>query len=163
MLTNMLHYRTNYMIISAIIALLVVVTNPHLIFTAFACFGVQMFFNHGLKGPIKIGDTQLTAAQTAYTCVAINLALFWFSGALFHTLTIVIYSVGVCGLHMLFRPRSITATSSKMYDEFKLAGFASSWMGGDSGKSESEEPLLSTDMEGGANKDADGNLRQRGK
>ena len=151
MITNLLHYRTNYLIICSIVMAMMILSSPFLIVTALACIGVTMYFNHGLKGPIIIGETQLTAAQKAYVCVGINVFLFWVTGAAWQSIKIIIYSVGICGIHMLFRPRSITTTSNKMYEEFKLSGgFGNSWLGGGGGShTESGDSLL--DMEGGAN------------
>jgi hypothetical protein len=155
MITNLLYYRTNYLIIGGIISALMVLASPFLIITIVACI-VFTWGCNSIKGPIVIGETTLTQIQKAYACLGINALLFFVTGSAWQSIKIIMYSVGFCGVHMLFRPRSITANSNKMYEEFKLSGFFGF---GDSDAADYVGDSL-LDMEAGGQ---EGSLRKRGK
>ncbi|KAJ1413456.1 hypothetical protein B484DRAFT_402022 [Ochromonadaceae sp. CCMP2298] len=58
------------------------------------------------------------------SALAITLLFFYaVCGILERLVWTVIYCVLLCGLHLVFRPRSVTSKSNKVYEELKLSGF----------------------------------------
>lgn len=151
MVTNLLHYRSNYLVIALTMTIIMILSSPYLLVTILACIGVTMLFTNVLTGQIVIGEHKVTSSEKAYACVATNICLFFVTGSAYRTCEVIMYSIGICGLHMLLRPRSITANSTKLYEQFKLSGWGDvlGLLGGGTGShSTSGDSLL--DMESGA-------------
>ena len=128
--TNFLHYRSNYLVICIIITLMQILFNPLVLLSLICITLFSIYFLILVKKPIVIGDMTINDKSKIYISVIGSILFLAISGALERLLWIIIYCVLVCALHMLFRPRSVTSKTNKVYEELKLSGF--SWFGGGS-------------------------------
>jgi len=154
MVTNLLHFRSNYVLICAVLSLVMVLMSPMLIFTLLCIAGISVYYNFVLKGkPLVINNTKVTEQQKTYACLIINLGIFFLLGSLWSVLKISIYCIGICGVHMIFRPRSVAAKSNKIYEEFRMNNKGSTFSiftgngvtNDDVGKADLESPPVKED------------------
>ena len=141
-ITNFLHYRSNYIAISIGLFLMRLLYAPFLLLSVLCvllfCSYMLVFMNK----PLIIGDLTISDNGKRIICSITSLVFLAMCGALERLLWTILYCVVVCALHMFFRPRSVTSKSGKLYDELKLTGF--SWFGGESHELEDPESALST-------------------
>jgi hypothetical protein len=120
MTTNILYYRTNYLIIAAIISILRILFSPFLIITLLICCSFTFYAKYILKAPLKIGEITINEEQKNLSIVGINVLTLLVMGALVEIIWMFIYSATICLFHMLLRPRSVSAKTNKSYEEFKI-------------------------------------------
>jgi hypothetical protein len=125
---NFLHYRTNYLIITASIFILRILLAPLLFLSIVCCAAASAAFILLYKQPIKMGDFEVTPNVKLALCGGVSAVFLALCGAVEHLLWGVIYSVLLCAAHMVFRPRSISSKSNKVYEEMKIG--TSGWFGG---------------------------------
>jgi hypothetical protein len=128
MTTNLLHYRSNYLIVCLVIIILQMIFSPYLILvlllvTAFNGYALFIY-----KKPLIIGEYTFNDTTKLYACVGISAIFLVISGALEQLLWTVIYCSLSCLIHMVFRPRSVTSKTNKLYEELRISGIT--WFGG---------------------------------
>lgn len=126
--TNFLHYRSNYALICSMVALLQILFNPFVLLALICVVSFCIYLLVLVKKPILIGDFTIQGTGKFYLCAVVSVLFLAISGAMEQILWICIYCLLVCVLHMVFRPRSVTSKTNKVYEELKLNGF--SWFGG---------------------------------
>jgi len=127
--TNFLHYRSNYAAICAVLILLQVFLSPMLLVAVplaivFCCYVLVVH-----KRPVKIGDVVISTYGKQTACAIFCLFFFAVSGVLERLVWIIIYCVFTCGLHLIFRPRNMSAKANKIYEELKLNGYTNVFSG----------------------------------
>lgn len=132
--TNFLHYRSNYAVILCILLLLQVFLSPMLLIAVPLAVIVCCYVLVVHKKPIKIGTTVVTDSHKQTACAIFCLFFFAITGILERLVWIIIYAVFTVGLHMVFRPRNLSAKANLVYEEMKLNGYMS-WFGGPSTRS----------------------------
>lgn len=138
--TNFLHYRSNYVAISLGIFFLRILYAPYLLLSIFC---ITLFCGYLLvviNKPLIIGDLTISDDGKRVICTINSLIFLAICGALERLLWTILYCIVICTLHMIFRPRSVASKSGKLYDELKLTGF--SWFGGESHELEDPESAL---------------------
>lgn len=127
--TNLLHYRSNYATICAVVVLVQILFAPMLIVAVPLAVILCLYILVVHKRPIKIASTTINQQGKATACAIFCLFFFAISGILERLIWIVIYCIFTCGLHVLLRPRTLTSKANKVYEEMKLNG-ATGWFGG---------------------------------
>ena len=130
MTTNFLHYRSNYFCICIGIVVLQILLAPMIIFAVTLVAALCTYLLFILKKPLIVGDIVLDEKKKMTLCAVFSLVLLVLTGTLERLMWCILYCITLCGLHMLFRPRSVTSKSNKVYEELKLNGY--SWFGSSS-------------------------------
>jgi hypothetical protein len=120
--TNFLHYRTNYAFLSLGVLALQILMAPMILFTAFTIVGLWTYLFVIHRTSLILGDIVLDATKKKLLFGGITCLLFVVTGTLERLLWTIIYSVLLCGLHMVFRPRSVSSKANRVYEEAKLNG-----------------------------------------
>jgi hypothetical protein len=128
--TNFLHYRSNYAVICAVLLLLQVFLCPMLIVVVPLTIIICCYILLVHKRNIKIGDITINAAGKKTFCAIFCPFFFAITGILERLVWIVIYVVFTAGLHMVLRPRNMSAKANKVYEEMKLNGYSMDWFTG---------------------------------
>lgn len=153
--TNFLHYRSNYVAIACGVFLLRIIFAPILFLSIIFCGSITTYVAIVHKSPIFIGEYKLNQNTKLLICGVLSFIFLGLFGALEHLLWGVIISSFLCLLHMIFRPRNISSKANRVYEEMKIS--TSDWF---VGKSDHPSPA-SDDLEnaGFANSD-DENVHQ---
>lgn len=162
-ITNFLHYRSNYLVISAIVMAIQLLVCPFEILSLALILLFDIFMISVMKRPITIGDITISEQQKRIAVGIISALILILSGALAAITWTIIYCVGINGLHMVFRPRSVTSKANKMYEEIKLSGY-NNWFGGstDLPTTDSNHVTDSSDLENSSYGRSDStNMRKR--
>ena len=159
--TNFLHYRSNYVVISLGLFVIRILFAPVLLFALTLCVCVAIYLNVINKKSIVIGDVTINPQGKIWLAVFLDIIILGLSGGLESLLWTILLITVVCGLHLLFRPRSVTAKTNKLYEELKLNGY--SWFGGlnssrDDNTEDPENPPHDDENYSGTNSD---NVRKR--
>lgn len=130
--TNLLHYRSNYAVVCSVLLLLQVFLSPMLLVAVplALVFCIYLLVVH--KRPIKCGDIKIRDTQKQAACAIFCLFFFAITGVLERLVWIIIYWVFTIGLHLILRPRTMSSKANKMYEEMKLNGYMD-WFGGGGG------------------------------
>ena len=126
--TNMLHYRSNYFFISVIVIMLRIIFNPLVFLMIISCSSVSIYFSFVHKAPVKIGDFTFDGRSKLLASLGVSIVVLLLTGALELMLWSVVYILCICFMHMIFRPRSVSSKANRIYDEMKLSGL--SWFSG---------------------------------
>ncbi len=121
--TNYLFYRSNYVLLCAIILCIQIIRAPVVCLTLVLIATTCTYFLIIAKGSIKVGDIEINETAKQIGCAAVTLLLLAVSRTLEVLLWSVLYCIAACGLHMIFRPRNITSKTNKIYEEAKASGF----------------------------------------
>lgn len=125
MTTNFLHYRSNYVLLSVGILLLQILLKPLIIMSSLVIAGLCYYLLVIHKKTLLVGEFIIDVQGKQYICIGISILILVLSGTLERLLWTLIYCILVCGLHMVFRPRSVSSKANRMYEEVKLNGYAS--------------------------------------
>jgi hypothetical protein len=120
--TNFLHYRSNYLAICAGVLIFQILFSPIILLTAVAIFGMYTYLLQLHKGALKIGEVVLDQNGKRYLFLGLSVFILLVSGTAFKILWAILYSLLLCGAHMIFRPRSVSSKANKAYEEMKLSG-----------------------------------------
>lgn len=134
-LTNLLHYRSNYLFICVVVMLLQLIFHPIAMFSIIMVSFLSFYVLIVMKQPIMISDVILSYKHKQILTSLVSIIILVITGALTAITWTIIYCIAICGLHMLFRPRSITSKANKAYEEIKLSG----WFAGGSSNSSLHE------------------------
>ncbi len=121
MVTNILHYRFNYIVLCLTIFCLRLLFSPIVLFSLVICLVFTIYLNFISKRPIIISGTPLTPKGKLIASAIFSLLFLIISGSLEQISWTLLISFGICSLHMIFRPRSVTATANKSYEDTKLS------------------------------------------
>lgn len=127
--TNFLHYRSNYAAVCGVLILLQVFLSPMLLVAVPLAIVLCCYVLIVHKRPIKIGDVVISTYGKQTACAMFCLFFFAISGVLERLVWIVLYCVSTCGLHLIFRPRNMSAKANKVYEELKLNGYTNIFSG----------------------------------
>jgi PRA1 family protein len=136
-LTNYMHYRSNYLVICAGMFLIRIIFAPLLLLCILAVTTCCLYLLFVVTKPIVVGEVVINTNGKRIICGFCSLIFLAVCGALERLLWTAMYCILLCALHMIFRPRSVTSKSGKLYDELKLNGF--NWFGGEASLEE-EDP-----------------------
>ena len=116
--SNFEQYYVNYILLcSGIFGFRLIFSPIFLLTTLVTCaFSVYLLLLH--KKPIVIGETVLNSNHKKIICAGVAISLFSLSGSLESIIWSSLYCVFICGVHLAFRPRSVTAgtKSTRAYD-----------------------------------------------
>lgn len=119
--TNMLYYRSNYLVICGVILALRILFAPFIIMSLIlvaALFGYVRVFS---KGPITIGELRLDETKQMQITIATSLIFLGLVGTLQALFWVILLCICVCSAHMLFRARSISSKLNRTQEEVKLS------------------------------------------
>ena len=167
--TNFLHYRTNYLMIACGSLLFTIITSPMLIFILLASAALFFFFMIKQPGTIVIQGQELDEPKKLAACGAATLLMLVLSGQFLRLLGVIALVVLLLVAHMVFRPRSTQSKFNRLHEETKLsmAGLFGG-KGKDTGDLEDAEgggarpDDQSEATSTGVNRGQTGNMRQRG-
>jgi hypothetical protein len=149
--TNLLHYRSNYIFICAMVFLLRIVFSPILLITLVICAGVAYYSFVVHSGPFRVGEVLLDQKMKSYITGGVCLVLLILTGSLEALLWGLLSSLLLCGLHAFFRPRNIASRANHAYEEMKMSwfgmGMASGGGSGSSGSHKKADGLSPDDPE----------------
>ena len=121
MVTNMLYYRTNYLMIILAICIIKIIFSPSLLITLILCSAFTFYAKYMLKAPIKAGEVVINEDQKNVGIIGINVLTLLIMGALVEICWMFLYSFIICILHMTMRPRNVGSKTNKTYEELKLS------------------------------------------
>jgi PRA1 family protein len=127
LLTNLVHYRSNYLAICAILFGIRILFAPYILLALICVITFGVYLLVIVNKPILVGEFTVDDRLKRVIVGSVTLVFLALCGALERLLWTTIYCIVICGLHMIFRPRSVTSKTGKPYDEIKLSGF--SWFG----------------------------------
>jgi len=134
MTTNLVHYRVNYMVICLVVYVLQILFHPVLLIALLAVMAFCFYSVFILRKPLILGESIIineNGVKVLTVCVSIIfLALV---GSLEQLLWGSIYSLIICTLHMLLRPRSVTSKTNLMYEQMRVTNGGFSWGAGAGG------------------------------
>jgi hypothetical protein len=148
--TNLLHYRTNYLIICLLIFSLQLIFSPltliSLIIISLCIFYVMVINSNQ---PIVIGEVTINEKGKRFLLIGVISIFLFISGILGQLIWSAIYCIILCLLHALFRPRTVSSKSNKAYEEYKLRGFSffTTRIDKDDKVIDPENPDINNDME----------------
>jgi hypothetical protein len=122
---NFLQYRTNYLTIVSLIFILRILFAPILFLCILTCVGLSYVAIIVVKGPLSVGEFEINETGKISICGVFSFLFLGLCGALEHFLWGLVISLGICCVHMLLRPRTLSSSGNKAYEEFKLS--ASQW------------------------------------
>jgi hypothetical protein len=124
---NFLHYRTNYFVLISLIFLIRILFAPILFLCVVLCAGLAYALLFAVKGPLSVGEYEIN--ETGKIAIVSIFSFFFLGlcGALEHFLWGLVIGFSICSIHMIFRPRNLSSTGNKAYEEFKLS--TSQWFG----------------------------------
>mmetsp|Transcript_15108 Transcript_15108/g.28444 ORF Transcript_15108/g.28444 Transcript_15108/m.28444 type:complete len:225 (+) Transcript_15108:65-739(+) len=125
---NFLHYRTNYLIITASVFIVRLVLAPFLFLSIVFCGAASAAAILLIKDPIRVGDYEVNHQMKLALCGVGSFVFLGLCGAVEHLLWGVVFSSLLCCGHMVFRPRNISSRANKAYEEAKIG--TSGWFGG---------------------------------
>lgn len=138
MTANMLFYRSNYLMIVAAIFALRIIFAPVLFLCIVLCAALSVYLIAIHKAPIVIGTYRVDAKTKSIACGIFSFIFLTLCGALEHLLWGLIISILFCGLHMMFKPRSVSSNANKAYEEFKI----NSWFSSSDAKDQTSSPSV---------------------
>lgn len=121
--TNFLHYRSNYFILCIILFIVQLIFSPIIIFTAIVITLIYIGLFSFFKNNLRFGDLIITLKMKQYIFLIVSSLLLILSGSLTRLAWMLVSTLLVCGGHMVFRPRNMTAKANKIYEEMKLNGY----------------------------------------
>ena len=165
--TNFLHYRTNYAFLCLGVLACQVLMAPMIVFSAFIIAGLWAYLFVIHKKPLILNDIVVDATKKKIFFGGFACLLLVVTGILERLLWVIIYCVLLCGLHMVFRPRSVSSKANRVYEEAKLNGInLQTVFGFTESKSNNSSPSASKhdDIEDPTTQDDShhGNFRRRG-
>jgi hypothetical protein len=122
LVTNILYYRSNYIALCAGILILQVLFAPMILVSAAAIFALYTYLTQIHKGSFRLGDLVLDNNGKRYLFLILAAFILIASGTLYKILWAIVYSIFLCGLHMVFRPRNVQSKANRAYEEMKLSG-----------------------------------------
>lgn len=134
---NFLHYRTNYLIITASVFILRLLLAPMLFLCIFCCIVASAAATVLIKDPVRVGDFDINSKVRLIICGVVSFIILGLCGAVEHLLWGVVFSGIICCSHMIFRPRNISSRSNKVYEEMKIN--STNWFGGTNKKEKGAE------------------------
>ena len=120
-ISNFLYYRSNYFFIFCLIFILRLIFTPFIFGCILFCIGLSYGILFGLKGTFQIGELKINQTMKVLFCSIFSFFFLGLCGVLEHLLWGILISFVLIVLHMLFKPRNITTSSNKSYEEFKLS------------------------------------------
>jgi hypothetical protein len=138
--TNFFHYRSNYILICAAVSSFQLLFSPTLLLSLVLVFSFCTYFLIIHKKSIIIGDLQIDATGKQICCLVLSIVLLAVTGTLERLIWTILYCLTICLLHMIFRPRSVTSKSDKLYEELKMNGFT--WYGGGGNDAKIKEEIV---------------------
>jgi hypothetical protein len=130
---NLLHYRSNYIFICAMVFLLRITFSPLLLITLAICAGLAYYSFVVHSGPFRIGEMLVDQRMKAYVAGGACVVLLILTGSLEALLWGLLSSLLLCGMHAFFRPRNIASRANHAYEEIKLSWFGIGLASSDSG------------------------------
>ena len=165
LVSNFLHYRSNYFVLCVGIFVIRAIFSPTMLLSLTICLASAVYLLLIVKMPIVIGQFTLRYREKAISIFLVSIVFMSITRALVRLIWSILMMITVCGLHMLFRPRSVTAKTSELYEELRLNGY--SWFGGgdksDDHSADTEDPEnpSSSDDTYSAVVDHDADIRKR--
>lgn len=139
--TNFLHYRSNYLAICLVIFLCQIFLSPMILFsvpiTAILCFYILVVH----KTPVVIGEYVVNDQVKRVACAIFTLCFLSITAVLERLIWTALYSLFVCSLHLILRPRSVTSKVNKAYEDTKLNMTGLSWFDSGFGTAESKHNI----------------------
>ena len=125
--TNFAYYRANYICICAAIISLQILFAPVVFLVVAISLSLCIYVLIVRKKPIIIGNMEITGELKQYGCACITFLIMALSGVMVKLLWVALYSVVICFLHMLFRPRSVSSKTDKIYEDLHTSSGSSGW------------------------------------
>ncbi|CAM9409237.1 unnamed protein product [Heterosigma akashiwo] len=118
--TNFLHYRSNYATIAVVVVACSILMSPGLLVSLFLSLGLCLYFIPASDRVVMLGDRELNRNERITVAVAGSFVLLSVTGNFYRLLRIILTAAGICGLHMVFRPRNIRSKANRFYEEAKM-------------------------------------------
>ena len=125
--TNLLHYRSNYMMICSALFGLNCLWKPVLFFATLTIIWIWIAAFVVTKNTVRVGEIVIRKSHKLFISLILTVLVLLITGTLEQLLWFCLYSIVLTGVHVMFRPRSVGSKAGKMYDEMKVNGF--NWFG----------------------------------
>jgi hypothetical protein len=120
--TNLLHYRSNYIFIAAVVMLVKIIFSPLLLISLCICAG---FFYYAFvihNEPFTFGENmRVDGSSKAVVCGVVSFIFLALTGSLENMVWGALTVILLCGFHAILRPRSIAARVNYVYEDTKLS------------------------------------------
>ena len=115
--TNVLHYRSNYLIITSIILILQILFAPLVLLSLLVCFILTIYLLIVMKGKsIVIGEVIINEKGKKLVALVLSGVLLLISGAVGQIWWGFMYGIALCGIHAFLRPRNVSSKTNKLYE-----------------------------------------------
>jgi hypothetical protein len=121
-MTNVLYYRSNYLALCGGVLILQILFAPMILVSAAVIFALFVYLTQIHKGSFRIGDFILDNTGKRYMLVILSVFILFISGTALKILWAILYSIILCGVHLIFRPRNVQSKANRAYEEMKLSG-----------------------------------------
>lgn len=118
--TNALHYRTNYIIVALVIIVVSLLTSPFLLFVLILSGSFTAYAMVIYQKPIVIQGRAYNTSEKAIACGVVGVMLLLITGQLFKLLGIIMLPLLLVGLHTVFRQRNLKSKFNRMSEETSL-------------------------------------------
>ena len=124
MMTNLIHYRVNYIVIHLGVYILQILFHPIMLMALLSVLVFSFWSLFILKKPVVLGDSGVSINDNGVKMLTAGISILFLSvmGSLEQLLWGAIYAIVLCGLHMLLRPRSVTSKTNRIYEEMLVRG-----------------------------------------
>lgn len=145
--TNAYHYRVNYAVIGIVTYLLQIILHPLLLLALLVCFCGSFWALFILKKPVLLGGATINENGVKMGTVVLSVLFLALMGSLEQLLWASLYSVVLCALHMVLRPRSVTSKTNVAYEQ--MLGVGGGFGFSSSTPTREENPKCLENMEAG--------------
>ena len=117
-ITNFLYYRSNYLLTCVGILSVKIVFAPAVLLSLLMIAFLFIYFFLIVEGDLIFMETTIDLRGKQIICGVGTIIIISISGTMEHILLSLLYGLGFCLLHMIFRPRNITSKMNKFDEEF---------------------------------------------
>lgn len=125
MMTNFLHFRSNYLVVCGVVVALRIVLAPFTLLSLFLVLAWWIYLMLIVKGPFKVGDFLVDEQKKMIICAVSSAVFLALTGVFESLIWCTLICLVLCGVHMLLRSRSMSSNTNRMYEEVKLNMFTS--------------------------------------
>jgi PRA1 family protein len=139
LVANLLHYRTNYISIVAVVFLWAFFRSLAMAMAFTVLLPLWLYAYGARKQPIVIGEKRLSKDETLYALLGITFVILWLSSSIMSTILSLFIGCGLCFLHATTRPPTMLSKLNRAGFNLKTAIFGSGSGSGSSASSSNDE------------------------
>jgi hypothetical protein len=128
--TNLLYYKSNYVILSGALALWLTISMWRIPFSILLIVLIATYILGARRAPIQVGLRTATQTETYLALVLITVTVLWLTGVMYVLISWAALSLALAVLHATVRPTNMNAKITKLGTDIKMSvgrGQRSTW------------------------------------